>query len=91
MHDSFSILGVSESIVFFWEAFPAMLPNFMVTWYKQATDIWKEETPIEKMPPQDLAVSRPVGYFLHMGAIVGGATPGLVVLGSIRKQAEQAM
>ena len=29
-------------------------------------------------------------FFLHLAAVVGGASPGLVVLASIRKQAEQA-
>ena len=43
------------------------------------------------MPPQDLAVDRPVEQWGRVQPIVGGAIPGLEILDSIRKQAEQAM
>ena len=50
------------------------------------------------MPSEDLAVGKPTGHFLNQGlmvvggtqSIVGGAIVGLMVLDSIRKQAEQA-
>jgi hypothetical protein len=45
------------------------------------------------MPPGDPAVSKISQLVIKLGgpsSFVGGVTPGLVVLGSIRKQAEQA-
>jgi hypothetical protein len=60
----------------------------------QARVICEEGTPekkIEKkMPPKDWAVQKPVKMW-RAQPIVGDAIPELVVLGSIRKQAEQAM
>lgn len=51
---------------------------------------------IEKMLTSDLAVGKPVEHFLsdwwgRAQPIVGGAIFGLVILGSLRKQAERAM
>ena len=68
---------------------------FCVT-FTQAGIIWEQEQSAEKMPPPDW----PVVFLLFpwliidMGEVqltVGSATPGLVVLGALRKQADQAM
>lgn len=52
---------------------------------------------IKKMSPEDQAAGRPAGVSLisdprrKAQLIVGGAISGQVVLGSLRKQTEQAM
>jgi hypothetical protein len=47
----------------------------------QATVIWEKETSFEKKFP----------LYSPVEQLMGGAIPGLVVLGSVRKQAEKAM
>ena len=55
----------------------------------QAGVITERGPSVEEMPPWDPAV----GHFLSdhgRGPTVGGSIPGVVALGSVRKQAEQA-
>ena len=62
----------------------------------QAEVICEEGTSIKKMPPDEPAMGKPAGHCLsdqcgRTQPTVAGAVPGLVVLGSIREEAEQAM
>jgi hypothetical protein len=71
---------------------PSPMCWMVFLYFIQAKVIWEEESSIEKRS----RVDRVIGIFLisdHWGSaqpLVGDAIPGLVVLGSIRKQAEQA-
>lgn len=65
-----------------------MLASFLSTWYK--LESFEERTSTKKMSPYNLSISILVisGWWDRIQPIVGGAILGLIILGSLRKQAE---
>jgi hypothetical protein len=72
-----------------------ILSNFMSTWQKLESSERRE--PLLRKRLWELAIVKPTGHFLRQWLLVKGPAhygwylPGLMVLGSIREQAEQAM